>query len=89
MRYVKKSQEIVDAFQWTGKLFDGNVPEWFGDMIFTKDAWFESMMLYIRSEKGGGIRVEENQYIIKDEYGFYSVCNPAAFETKYKELENL
>ena len=85
MRYVKKSQEIVDAFQWTGNLFDGSVPEWFGDMITTKEAWFQSGELYINHP---GHRVDEKQYIVKDEYGFYKVYNPVEFETQYvKELE--
>ena len=84
MRYIKKSQEVVEAFQWTGKLFDGNVPEWFGDMITTKEAWFESGELYINHP---GKKVEKKQYILKDEYGFYSTLGEVAFETKYKELE--
>ena len=84
--YVKKPVQ-VEAFKWTGDLFQEHDPEWIVEAIqegkvYFNNAGTEQCCLMIETLEGTH-RAERGDYIIKGIKGELYPCKPDIFELTY------
>lgn len=79
MRY-RRLPEIVDAIQWNGKNFK-DIVDFIGGTENRHFLAFHQNKLHLLDTK-----IEEGDYIIKNEEGEFSFCNSKSFKEDYEEV---
>lgn len=89
MKYVKTV--VVEAFQWTNEPNNfSSLVQWSNNRIRSASPliWKDrdvKMCLEITLGDGGGVLLANlNDWIIKDEYGYFYTCTPDWFKKTYQ-----
>lgn len=90
MKYRKKPV-VIDAFQWTGDVVQGEDPVWIVDAIERGDVWFENILtpdvcLVIWTLEGVHY-AKIGDYIIQGIKGEIYPCKPDIFEATYEPVD--
>lgn len=91
MAKYRKQPVVVDAFKWTGDVFQQEDPEWAveaikeGIVVFN-DSGTEQVALLIKTLEGV-MRADRGDYIIRGIKGELYPCKPDIFEATYERID--
>ena len=89
MKYRKKPV-VINAFKWTGDMFQNEDPEWITEAIQEGKVYFsnigeENVVMKIETLEGTHT-ANRGDYIIQGVKGELYLCKPDIFEMTYEEV---
>ena len=92
MSLFRKKPVVIEAFLWTGDMFQKEDPEWIGKAIQEGTVYFgnagsEDVVLKIDTLEGTHI-AQRGDYIIKGVKGELYPCKPDIFELTYEPVND-
>lgn len=89
MKYRKKPV-VINAFKWTGDMFQNEAPEWIMEAIQEGKVYFsnigkENVVMKIETLEGTH-SANRGDYIIQGVKGELYPCKPDIFEMTYEEV---
>lgn len=89
MSLFKKKPVVIEAFKWTGDMFQNEDPEWIVEAIQEGTVYFGSIkaeaIMKIDTLEGTMI-AQRGDYIIKGIKGEIYPCKPDIFEATYEAV---